>query len=532
VKSNLKITYGLRWERDGNPKCLDNCFDRMNTEFGLGNYQGGASIPYNQTIQTGLQYAYAGLEAGIWEPRFGFVWSPFGSSSNKKTVIRGGVGLFANLFAVSVANNIDTNSPSYFSPTVTFGTIGLRTDSTTSAAAAYGAYNALETGFKAGYTLGQIQKSLAPIAFSAPGFYSTPNNFVAPKIWEWSFEIEQPLSARNVLAITYSGSHGYNEQLTNLDANLFVSTKNYPNGFQNLPLAAPDPRFLTVTQVLTSGYSNYDGLTTAIRHAISHGFQAQGSWTWSHALGVVGSGTTGTGAIYNPNSIAAAYGPLTFDTRHLISGDLLWNSPSKYGNHFLNGVLGGWAVGTKFYYYTGNPFSVTNTTLAANVNSAVPSQNVYLADVVASGVQGTSCGSTNIATANGVPCLYGPSSTAVVNGTRPSEFGVTTVKLPGQVQQLDYGNTGPNEFRGASYFDIDAQITKNFTLREHYKFGIGAQFYNLLNHPNFANPSGTVTSSSLGLASSTVAQPSSIYGTGQGAAVSGRLAVLVGTFRF
>jgi hypothetical protein len=535
VKPGLKITYGLRWERDGNPKCLDLCFDRMNTEFGLAGYQGGANIPYNQTIETGLQYAYAGLESGIWEPRVGFVWSPFGTNGTKKTVIRGGVGLFANLFAVSVANNIDTNSPSYFSPTVTFGTIGLRSDPTTSVAAAYGAYTALEAGFKAGYTLGQIQQSLAPIAFSAPSFYSTPNNFVAPKIWEWSFEIEQPISARNVLAITYSGSHGYDEQLTNDDANLSISTKNYPNGFEGLPTVAPDPRFLYVQQILTSGYSNYDGLTTSIRHAMSYGFQAQGSWTWSHALGVVGSGTTGTGAIYNPNSIAAAYGPLTFDTRHMVSGDLLWSAPSKYGSRILNNVLGGWSIGGKIYAYTGNPFSVTNTTLPANINSSVPStdQNTYLADLLTPSAQGTSCGSTNIATANGTPCLFGPASTAVVNGSRPSEFAVTTAKAgSGQVAQLDYGNTGPNEFRGAGYFDIDAQITKNFTVREKYKFGFGAQFYNILNHANFANPSGTVTSSGLGLATTTVAQPSSIYGTGQGAAVSGRLAVLVGTFRF
>jgi hypothetical protein len=87
-------------------------------------------------------------------------------------------------------------------------------------------------------------------------------------------------------------------------------------------------------------------------------------------------------------------------------------------------------------------------------------------------------------------------------------------------------------FRGAGYFDIDSQISKNFTIREKLKFGVGAYFTNLLNHPNFANASGTVTSSSIGLASSTVAQPSSIYGTGQGASVSGRLMVLTAKFRF
>jgi len=506
VKPGLKITYGLRWERDGNPKCIDDCFARLNTEFGLGSYQGGASIPYDQTIQTGLQYAYENLESGIWEPRFGFVWSPFGTTGTKKTVIRGGVGLFANLFAVSVANNIDQNSPSYFSPSVTFGTVGLPTNPTTSAAAAFGAFNALEAGFKAGYTLGQIQASLAPIAFSAPSFYSTPNNFSAPKIWEWSFEIEQPLSARNVLAITYSGSHGYDEALTNGNANAFTKATNlYPNGFDGMPIAAPDPRFLTVSQILTSGVSNYDGLTTSIRHSMSHGFQAQGSWTWSHALGNI--------AVYDPYDLHQGYGPLGFDNRHMVSGDILWSEPFKFSNKVVGGILGGWVASSKIYVYSGPPFSVTNSQLSAKINSGGGIGNSFLADVIDPTAIGASCGSSNIATANGTACLH------------QSQFATATT-------QLDYGNSGPDLYRGAGYFDIDAQITKNFSVREHYKFGIGGQFYNLLNHPNFANASGTVTSSGVGLATSTVAQPSSIYGNGQGSSVSGRLAVLVGTFRF
>lgn len=508
LRSNLKITYGLRWERDGNPTCLDNCFARMNTEFGLAGYQGGASIPYDTTIQTGLHNAYAGLESGIWEPRFGFVWSPFGTNGTRKTVVRGGVGLFANLFAVSVANSVDTNAPSVFSPSVTFGTIGLVADPTTSVAAAYGAYNAFISGFKAGYTQAQIQAALGKIAFSTPGFYSTPNDFKAPKILEWSFEIEQPLTTRDVLAITYSGSHGYDESLTNGDANSWTKATNlYPNGFDGLPTAAPDPRFLTVNQILTSGKSNYDGLTTSIRHSMSYGFQAQGSWTWSHALGNI--------AIYNPATPASGYGPLAFDNRHMVSGDILWTEPFKFHNRFVGGILGGWVASAKIYVYSGPPFVVTNSQLSARVNSAGGIGNSFLADVIDPAALSVQCGSTNIATRNGSACLHA------------SQFATTA-------NQLDFGNAAPDMFRGAGYFDIDSQITKNFTIREKYKLGFGAQFYNLLNHANFANPTATqsVTASSLGLANSTVAQPSSIYGTGQGSSVSGRLAVLVGTFRF
>jgi hypothetical protein len=53
----------------------------------------------------------------------------------------------------------------------------------------------------------------------------------------------------------------------------------------------------------------------------------------------------------------------------------------------------------------------------------------------------------------------------------------------------------------------------------------------VLNHPNFANPSGTL-SGSLGLISATVGPPTSIYGSFQGASVSGRVAVVTGRFTF
>src|SRR5262249_40931192 len=106
VHKKLKLTYGLRLERDGNPACADNCFARMKEQFETPAYKGGTSIPYNATIITGLHNAYHSLEPVIAEPRLGIVYMPIGSGGNKP-VIRGGIGLFANLFAVSVANSID-----------------------------------------------------------------------------------------------------------------------------------------------------------------------------------------------------------------------------------------------------------------------------------------------------------------------------------------------------------------------------------------------------------------------------------------
>jgi hypothetical protein len=64
------------------------------------------------------------------------------------------------------------------------------------------------------------------------------------------------------------------------------------------------------------------------------------------------------------------------------------------------------------------------------------------------------------------------------------------------------------------------------------KFLLGASAFNLLNHPNFASPAGNVAVGGLGLISSTVAAPTSPYGSFQGSAVSGRVLVLTGRFTF
>ena len=95
-----------------------------------------------------------------------------------------------------------------------------------------------------------------------------------------------------------------------------------------------------------------------------------------------------------------------------------------------------------------------------------------------------------------------------------------------------FGTSSRNSFRGPKYFDTDMNISKKVSLREKMAFSFGADFYNILNHPNFANPSGNTGSGSFGQVLSTATPPSSPYGNFQGAAVSGRIVQSVMKFEF
>ena len=508
VTRRLKLTYGVRFEDNFNPTCVENCFVLMNTPFDSPSYQGGANVPYNSTVATHSNLFYHS-EGAIVEPRLGIAWQPFNNSG--KTVIRAGLGLFSTNYTDGTAGTFANQIPNKFAPSgLTFGNIGLANDPTSSATAAQQSANAFFSGFGSGYTLTQLRAAVAPANFSTPSFASQPATYHAPHTVEWSFEIQHAITPNNVLVASYVGNHGY-DILESVNANMFTGSTGitrYGGAYAGLPTAAPDPRFVTVTQYFNNGVSRYNALTLAYRHTYSFGLTTQIHYTWSHALGTVG--------FYNPFNPISGYGNLGFDNRHQLSGDLLWTQNRKMPNHVANALLHGWIVGAKFYAYSGAPFSVTDSKIPSQVNSA-GGVLTPLADVVVAGAVGSDCGRVAI---NG-PCM--PKTDFA---TYASNSGVAAPI------QTDWGNVAPNSFRGPGYFDIDTNLSRNFAIKERFTFNFGIQAYNVLNRPNFANPSGSISSGSFGLITGTLGPPTSIYGSFQGASVSGRVLVLTGRFSF
>lgn len=285
----------------------------------------------------------------------------------------------------------------------------------------------------------------------------------------------------------------------------------YPNGFGGLPTTPPDPRFNIVTQLTNAGYSNYNGMTAFARRTVGSGFQGQISYTWSHSLDLVSDGGE---ALFNSNSYFADqlnpydlrslnYSSSDYDARHNLEGDFIWDLPFKVQNRRLNSILSGWSIASKMSAHTGTPFSVYN---AGFFFGGIASLGEFvLAAVVDPNIQ-TNCGSS----------IHKPCFTQ-------SAFTSTAT-------QTNFGNRPRNSFRGPGYFDIDSSLYKTIVIREGISLRIAATAYNVLNHPNFADPFNDAFFAGVGSISSTVTLPSSPYGLYGGP--SSRVVALTGKLDF
>jgi hypothetical protein len=62
-----------------------------------------------------------------------------------------------------------------------------------------------------------------------------------------------------------------------------------------------------------------------------------------------------------------------------------------------------------------------------------------------------------------------------------------------------YGNAGYNSLLGPGFFGLDANLTRGFQITERHRAELRFEFFNLLNHPNFANPANSIRSATFGV---------------------------------
>jgi hypothetical protein len=505
VKNNLKITLGLRAEHNSNPICVTDCFARFDNSFT--SIAHDPNIPYNQTIQTGLHQALISMTNIVWEPRFGFAWQPLGAGTN--TVIRGGIGIFADIFPGTVADNFIRNAPENNQFTVGLAPLSPAVVGNQTALAAT-ANTAFTNAFNSGGTLASITAAVP--TFLPPNLFNVANNTKAPRYQEWNLQVQQGIGRRMSASIGYVGNHGIFEPVQNAGQNAFCNLPGIgpspsctqqlgiTTPFAGLPVLPLDQRFGTITEVQSNGVSNYNGMTASLTSRFSD-VQLQANYTWSHALDEVSNGgflpfgafpITNVNPInpQNPFDIRGNYGNADYDVRQYFSMNFVWDTPKKHG---WIGAVTSWTVAGTVFYRTGLPFTATDGATDSvlgsfNYGTTAPGGTPLFA-VYPSG-QPLSCGSGAVTT----PC------------PNPANFALAT---------NGFGDQRRNQLYGPNFFDADLSVMKNFhvPLGEKGEFGLGFQFFNLFNHPNFDQPVGDASSPQFGLITKTVSVPTSLLGS-------------------
>ena len=505
VNPKLKLTLGLRVDRNSDEVCQKNCFSRPTTSFTTMDHS--ASTPYNSSIKA-VNTAFPGLEAAVWGPRGGFDWTPLGS----KTVIRGGFGLFSDLYPGLLGSRAITNLPNYAVFTITSGAISPAASGSVWSQAA-GNNAALQSAYTSGGTYTSIKAALP--TFTAPALTTFATHVVNPKYLKWNLEIERSIGEKTALSINYVGNHGYDLFMTNRSLNAYCSVTNCPTGFEGLPSSAPDTRFANIREYDNGAFANYAGLTFTATQRVTRGFTGTANYTWSHTLDeLYEGGIEPLNALENPSFTVAIdpsnirkynYASADQDVRQLFTANFYWELPLKIGSGDLAALTGGWIWSATFQHTTGTPFSA----YYSSVYSSLLTNDTSGRALAIMNTKGTgSCGKPD----PNSPCF------------KSSQFLKTVT--PGASQTTWGGgyNTTRNNFRGPGYFDSDMGLTKNFALNDKgMTLSFEAEAYNFFNHPNFDRPIGSLTSGSFGKILSTVGQPNSPYGNFQGGAVNGRI---------
>jgi hypothetical protein len=499
MQPNFTLTLGMRFEHNSNPVCHTNCFANLPSNFLNVAANTTPDTPYNAQIQSGQNKAFNNFQSIGYEPRIGFAWLPFGANSN--TTVRGGFGMFSDSFPAQIAGDLLNNAPS----NVQFylRSSGFLLDPTLpgSGGAATVASN---KAFTNGYASGASYNALVAegIGFNAPSFTMADPKIYYPTYEEYSLAIEHQLPKGIVIGANYVGNHGYHEPVVNSGINAF--------GFGSLPEAAPSASFGQVSEVFSGAGSNYNGLIlTATRRSKVLSFQF--NYAYAHALDEISNGGfDGFSADgenpNNPYNIHQNYGNADYDTRHYISASYVINIPHFGGPKVLTD---GWQVAGTVFHNTGYPFTYVDSAIPVNYLGTVYAQQT------GTGFN-THCSGIKSQAANGaIPC-----------GAQPNFF----------TYAQDFNQQSRNQVYGPNYTDSDLDLTKRFAIPHWESAGLvlGAQFFNVFNHPNFGLPLNDVEGGpgGYGVITSTVNTPTSILGSFLGGDASPRLIQLKASFTF
>lgn len=475
VKSNLTINFGLRWEYYSVIHEDRNLFVLFNAD--TGKIACGAASPGCDLPNTTPWYHSKKTNFG---PRLGISWSP--DKLHGKTVIRVGSGYYYG--PGQTEDQVQPIDSDRASRTLTSGI----------------AFPVNPATVLGGYDINSPTLGYQPRAYGSG--YTLPE-----KVLSYTASIQQQLPGAAVLTVAYVGSTGRNLFLRSWTNGIVGVTTNPTTG-AGTPILQFGSRFAQIDYKTSGGTDHYDSMQTTLNRRFSKGLTAGLQWTYGHSIGNTG-GSNEAQTTQNPFNFGQDRGNNAFDVRHSMNASVLYQIPFKSQSKIAGYLAGGWEVGGIVNARTGLPIDVTLS--RPDIVYQINGTNQYAQAPILNG-----------ATVTTTAVVDNPYGGAFRNNRRPSVVpGVDpflhagdgrfflnpaafTFPTPGQ-----FGNLGRYVLHGPGLSQFDFTTHKKFAIDDKRNLEFRAEFYNLFNHANFANPPA-VLATGLGTASNQI-QPGQPY---------------------
>ncbi|MEO8053110.1 MAG: TonB-dependent receptor [Acidobacteriota bacterium] len=275
----------------------------------------------------------------------------------------------------------------------------------------------------------------------------------------WSFTVQQQLPQNWLLETSYVGGEGHH-----LFSKYTVNLIDPATGTR--PLSA----FSSFGLKGNVGNNNFNALQVSVHRRFVHGLLFQSNYMWSHGIGDASTGSGSAISIQNMSCRACDRSSTDIDVRHNITINGIYELPFGPGKQFvtsglLSHFLGGWELAGIASARTGLPVNITMTRKANQ-----------LLDGNTSGQRPNLVPGVDIYAANH----------SIDNWFNPAAFAVPAAGT--------WGNLGRYIARGPGMFEIDSSLQKRFRVTEKLSLNFRAAAYNLLNHPVYNRPSGSLGS--------------------------------------
>jgi hypothetical protein len=435
-----------------------------------------------------------------FEPRIGFAWDPF---HDGKTSVRGGFGLFD---ALPLPYELILNSVS---------TGPYRNIRTVIGPPAILSPNSL-AGAPDQWPFNIVALSNTP-AVPQPAPTNTRTwNFVerAPHrnyVYQYNFNVQRQITSNMTVLVGYMGSHGLHNPFQ-IDSTNHVLPVNVGNPLAGVGYYWPvpwvgglsataqqnalmNPSTAGIPSTLWQSNSWYNALTIKVDKRMSHGFQLQGSFTWSKSIDNSSGSNAGDTFAFDYTSLpwydlSLDKGLSDFDVRRNLVINGLWNVPTpKVLGAFGERALGGWQLGIITKLSDGVPtFPSIATSSPDMLGEVIPS--VQPPNVAAG------CSPQNLVNPNYRHTLfYTNISCLSLVPLTAANAAVCDQRLAAGTCSNIRGDLGRNTLIGPGLFNMDFSVFKNNYVRkisETFNVQFRAEFFNVLNHTNFA-PSGNLS---------------------------------------